>query len=122
MPLTKQYYNGFGSAADGNKQGWVSPKYALEVPAPVISYSSKGKGYWSLTEINPSLVGEPAELISEAGNKFKLISNNLSITIDLSDPRMPNYTQMNSVFLKYKVISRPNLVGHFKPLNWLALM
>jgi hypothetical protein len=59
MPLTKQYYNAFGSAADGNKQGWVSPKYALEVPAPVISYSSKGKGYWSLTEINPSLVGEP---------------------------------------------------------------
>jgi hypothetical protein len=86
MPLTKQYYNGFGSAADENKQGWVSPKYALEVPAPVISYNSNGKGYWSLTEINPSLVSEPAELTSEAGNKFKLTSNNLSITIDLSDP------------------------------------
>lgn len=52
----------------------------------VISYTSEGSDYWSLTEINQAMKVEYAQLTPIGGDKFNLLSNELSVIIDFSEP------------------------------------
>ncbi|WP_281556621.1 heparinase II/III family protein [Thalassomonas sp. RHCl1] len=95
LSFERSYYQGDGAAEANNKQGWVSPKYAQEIPAPVIQYAAQGKNYWSLTEIKSSTQDSQLEF-SHGDNPaiFSLTVNDLALTIDLSDANKPVVTAL----------------------------
>ncbi|WP_170309576.1 heparinase II/III domain-containing protein [Litorilituus lipolyticus] len=88
--LHKNYYHGDGSVELQNKRGWVSPKYALELPAPVLEYSNYSKNYWSLTEINQTGTVSNFNIIKSSGSEsFTIVAADFSISIDLTNVDTP---------------------------------
>jgi hypothetical protein len=84
--LTSSIYYGYQD--DKYKQGWVTPKYATEIPAPVVEFNTQNNNYWSLTSINQN--GEPNDsVVQEVGDNFVIEINSKRFLIDFENTSEP---------------------------------
>ncbi len=82
------YFDGYVN--EDFKQGWVTPKYAKELAAPVISYTSTSDFYWSLTQIlQKEQMLKPQVTFDQSTSEFLLILEDKQIVLDFSDLKNP---------------------------------
>ncbi|WDE08578.1 heparinase II/III family protein [Thalassomonas viridans] len=95
LSMQRSYYHGDSKTEEKNKQGWLSPKYGLEIPAPVIQYTTQGKNFWSLTEISSNPNSSQLEFNNEdVPTVFSLTTDSMALSIDFSNGSQPVITAL----------------------------
>jgi hypothetical protein len=84
--LSLDEYNGYKT--DEYKQGWITPKYAKEKPAPAIEFTAKNQNFWVLTSIKQKTIELKTSVTNENGN-FNIQIENSQILLDMASNDIP---------------------------------